>query len=67
MFFDPYTGTPTTPSNAAFACWMFFTSCTLTRSVPAFSYTVKRGGWSHDRRFHIDAYALFNPFMVALM
>ena len=29
--------TPTTLSMACFALWMFFTSCTLMRNVPAFS------------------------------
>ena len=35
-----YTATPTTLSSATFACCTFFTSCTLTRNVPPFSYTL---------------------------
>lgn len=36
--------TPTTPSIASFAACTFFTSCTLIRKVPAFSYTLNRRG-----------------------
>ena len=38
------TGLPTTLSIASFAPCTFFTSCTLIRRVPAFSYTLNRRG-----------------------
>ncbi len=47
-----HAATPTTLSNATFACCTacpglepgFFTSCTLTRSAPPFSYTLNLRG-----------------------